>query len=93
MFSKVGKHYLMASPQVNDWYSGTMVFEISDLDSAELVRDGGMPRVITTVNGSAGSFNGAAGYFPEATGSGIIYSEAFLDEAPRFRIFMSHVNL
>ncbi|MBP7585274.1 MAG: hypothetical protein KBA61_14635 [Spirochaetes bacterium] len=65
----------------------------ADLDSAALVRDGGMPRVITTVNGSAGSFNGAAGYVQDATGSGIIYSEAFLDEMPRFRIFMSHVNL
>ncbi len=93
MFAKDGRYYLMATPQVGDWYSGTTVFEIADLDSAALVRDGGVPRVITTVNGSTGSFNGAAGYIPEASGSGIIYSEAFLDEAPRFRIFMSHVNL
>lgn len=93
MFTKGGKYYLMASPQANDWYSGTVVFEIADLDTAAVVRDGGMPRVLVRVNGSAGSFNGAAGYIPEATGSGIIYSEAFLNETPRFRIFMSRINI
>ncbi len=93
LFERGGRYFLIATPQVNDWYSGTSVFEISDLDTASLVRDGGIPRVITRVDGTAGSFNGAAGYIPEATGSGVIYSEAFLSETPRFRIFKSRIRL
>lgn len=94
MFEKNGKYYLMVSPQIGDFYKGTLIFEISDLNSASVVRDlNNKPVVVSSVFGTAGSFNGAAGYIKEATASGIIYSQAFIGETPRFRIFKSGINL
>jgi len=93
MFEKDGKYYLMVSPQIGDWYKGTLVFEISNLDNASVVRDSSnKPVVVSSVFGTAGSFNGASGYVKEAKASGIIYSQAFVGETPRFRIFESGVN-
>ena len=85
-------HYLLATPQTNDMYQGTFVFEIADLQTATLVRAGSVPTTILEVPPSTpGVFSGAAGYVSEATASGIIISEAVLTPPVFFRIFASRL--
>jgi hypothetical protein len=94
MFEKGGNYYLMVSPQTGHWYKGTLIFQISSLDSAALVRDtDSNPVIVSSVFGTSGSFNGAAGYVKEATASGIIYGQVFPNESSVFRMIQSGVNL
>lgn len=74
-------------------YSGCLIFRVSDLANAELERAGGVPVLVDRIDGTVGSFNGACGYDPQAMGSGIIYSEFFPSETPRFRMFPSGLTL
>jgi hypothetical protein len=76
-----------------DAYRGCLAFRVSDLGAAKVARDSGnSPVLVKRVAGTAGSFNGACGYDPHASGSGIIYSE-YVDAAPHFRLFASHQSL
>jgi hypothetical protein len=51
---------------------------------ASLVRDAdSKPVIVSSVSGTSGSFNGAAGYTKEATASGIIYGQVYPDDIKR----------
>jgi hypothetical protein len=86
--------YLIVTPYEPppDTYRGCLVFRISDITTATLVRSGGVPALVKRICGTSGSFNGACGYDASATGSGIIYSE-YNNTAPNFRLFASHITL
>jgi hypothetical protein len=90
-----GNDYLIVTPYEPpaDTYRGCLVFRISDLSTATLVRSGGIPTLVKRLSGSSGSFNGACGYDPTATGSGIIYSEYYGSGTPNFRMYASHITL
>jgi len=96
IYEKGGKFYLMVTPVIKDGsvdkYSGTVIFEITSLDSATIKRNTGIPEVINSVYGTADSFNGAAGYISQSTGSGILYSELSTSPSLEFKIFASMVN-
>lgn len=89
------KTYVVVSPTENpgDIYRGCLVFEVSDLPSATLVRSGGAPTLVSQVQGDEGTFNGACGYSPAATKAGIIYGQVFPAAPPEFRIFRTGVTL
>ncbi|MEW8296529.1 MAG: hypothetical protein AB2724_17380 [Candidatus Thiodiazotropha sp.] len=74
-------------------YNGCLVFRVSDLANASIERDAGIPVLVTRVDGSSGSFNGACGYDPRDTADGIIYSEFTPASSPRFHLFSSQVTL
>ncbi|MES9947226.1 MAG: hypothetical protein ABW080_19935 [Candidatus Thiodiazotropha sp.] len=74
-------------------YNGCLVFRISDLANAVVERSAGLPVLVTRVNGSSGSFNGACGYDLNDSVDGIIYSEFTPDSTPRFHLFSSQVAL
>ena len=86
--------YLIVTPTEppSDSYRGCLAFSVSNLATATLARTSGVPTLIKRISGTDGSFNGACGYDPGATGSGIIYSEANTN-APNFRMFGSHISL
>jgi len=81
--------HLIVTPQVSDLYLGTRVYRITDLDGAAIERVGGVPSAMLSFSGTAGSHNGAAGFEPEATACGILYSEAAFTLPIRFRIVRS----
>ncbi|MES9991896.1 MAG: hypothetical protein ABW098_08075 [Candidatus Thiodiazotropha sp.] len=74
-------------------YSGCLVFRVSDLANAVVERSGGEPVLVTRVDGSSGSFNGACGYNPQDAVDGIIYSELAPATSPRFHLFSSQIKL
>lgn len=85
--------YLIVTPTLVDFYHGCLVFQIADLDSATLVRNGSNNPVLQrTITGTSGSFNGACGYTPAASSSGVIYSE-LQGSVPQFRLYRSGVTL
>ncbi len=96
MVSVSGTDYLVVSPYEQqpapDTYRGCLAFLVSDLTTATLLRGAGAPTLVKRISGTKGSFNGACGYDPHATGSGILYSE-WSPTAPHFRVFGSHVGL
>jgi len=87
--------YLIVTPYEPppDSYRGCLAFSISNLSNATLARTGGAPTLIKRISGTSGSFNGACGYDPSASNSGIIYSEYSPSSTPNFRMFASHVTL
>lgn len=85
--------YLIVTPTSVDFYHGCLVFQIADLDGATLVRDvSNNPVLQRRLSGTAGSFNGACGYTPAASSSGVIYSQ-LQSSAPQFRLYQSGVTL
>ncbi|MBI5891671.1 MAG: hypothetical protein HZB47_13570 [Nitrosomonadales bacterium] len=94
MVTAGGNDYLIVTPYEPppDTYRGCLAFRISNLATATLYRSNGVPMPAKRISGSSGSFNGACGYDPGATGSGIIYSE-YNATAPNFRLFASHIAL
>lgn len=92
LYEQDGGVYLIATPQTNSFYEGTMIFRFTDLDAAQIGRSGGIPQVFFSHFGGAGSFNGAATYVPEATASGLIYSQAQAVAPIVFEIFRSRRN-
>jgi hypothetical protein len=95
LVSAGGNDFLTVTPTEppDDNYRGCLVFRVSDLTAATLNRTNNIPVLTKRVSGSNGSFNGACGYDPGATGSGIIYSEYNTAAAPHFRLFASHIPL
>jgi hypothetical protein len=61
-----------------------------NLDAAQLQTTGGQPELIGTVNGTAGSFNGACAYHASASTSGVLYSELTASATDKFRMYKSH---
>jgi hypothetical protein len=94
LVSAGGKNYLFVTPtkSPNDQYRGCLVFEVSSLDNAMLVRDTRSKPVVAKRIGGDSSFHGACGYTPVASASGIVYSR-FSTTAPQFRLYASGVNL
>jgi len=93
---KVGaKNYLIVTPTNNDGYRGCMVFEVANLASASLVRDGMSKAVLVksiNLNSTSDHF-GACGYHAGATASGVIHGEVRFSTIPNFRLFASRTNL
>jgi hypothetical protein len=91
-----GVDYLIATPYEQqpapDTYRGCLVFGIDSWSTASLSSNAGQPTVLKRIYGSAGSFNGACGYDPRATASGVLYNE-FSAATPQFHLFASHVVL
>jgi hypothetical protein len=87
-------NYLLVTPTEGDLYRGCLAFEIGNLDSATLVRDGSNVAVVRrSVRGTAGSFNGACGYDKGIGPLGVLYSELFPGAPPQFRIIGSGQSL
>ena len=90
-----GQNYLIATPRSstpdNGYYNGCKVFRFSDLDTATLQRTNGVPDVVATVNGDAGSFGGACTYLPSASRAGVIRGQIFPTATEKFRLLMSGV--
>jgi len=90
LFTQDGIIYLTVTPQNNDSYQGTLVFEVQDLETASLRRIEGKAATVLEIYGTSGTHNGAAGYHERATASGLIYSEVDTSVQPLFfRIFKS----
>ncbi len=92
LFEKAGQRFLVATPENGDYYLGAQVFAVSNLSNATLQRASGTPVVAFSHFGTAGSFNGAAAYIPQATASGLLYSEAVVTSVVEFRIYASRRN-
>ena len=89
--------FLIVTPvdvTVGNRYDGCRVYEFADIDSGELMRDGGGQLIeIQRVDGRAGTHQGACAAFSGLQG-GIIYSQFDPADAPEtFRIFKSRLNL
>jgi hypothetical protein len=98
LFESAGRIYLVATPVQTsgapwpDYYSGCRVYRFSNIDSAQLETSGSKPTLVGSVNGTAGSFNGACAHNASANMSGMLYSEAKTSVTDVFRIYMSHKN-
>lgn len=92
LVSANGSYYLLATPVKNTpmdgFYNGCMLFKFDNLEAASLQRSSGALSNILSVNGDAGSFNGACTYWPAASKAGIIYSQAVSD----FRLFSTGIT-
>ena len=53
---------------------------------------GSQPALIGSVNGTAGSFNGACAYHASANMSGMLFSEVNPSVTDMFQIYKSHIN-
>ena len=95
MFESGGNVYLVATPVQTsgapwpDYYSGCRVFQFSNIDAATL--QGSPPMLVGSVDGAAGSFNGACAYHASANMSGMLYSE-FNTSTLTFQIYKSHID-
>lgn len=89
-----GQDYLLVTPTIStsDLYRGCTAFKITNLDSAEIERDAGIPKASLVIE-PHGDFNGACGYVDALSGSGILISEAFAGETPIFRLFATNKRL
>lgn len=93
---KVGAHtYLIVTPTNNDNYRGCLVFEVADVATAALVRDGGgKATVVKAVATASGADHvGACGYDAGAPKAGVVDSEYRAGSLPNFRVFASHIDL
>lgn len=93
-------HYLIVTPTElvgsppDELYRGCLVFQIADLDTATLTLVSGNLVPVKSVAGTTGSFNGACGYTPAASASGIIYGQIQAQgSALQFGLYGSGVNL
>ncbi len=85
--------YLIVTPHSAARYQGTLVFEVTNLETATLKRVDGTPTSALEIYGVNGTHNGAAGYHEKATASGLIYSEVDIYQEPLFfRIFKSGIT-
>ena len=91
-----GNTYLLATPvdtRTGDRYNGCRVYELTDINSNQLRRNGGVPLEITRVDGDAGTHHGACAAIAGLDG-GILLSQFSPAATPQtFRIFKSQVAL
>ena len=92
LVSSNGNDYLIVTPTETDIYRGCVAYEITDLENAAIERSAGKP-VASLIIEENGDFNGACGYIPELTGSGIMISEAFFTGSPVFQLFTTGADL
>ena len=96
-------NYLIVTPTLTDAYRGCFVFQVANLDAVSpasiLERVGntlsGAPVLKKSLSGTPGSFNGACGYTPAASASGIIYGEIQILQGNvlQFGLYRSGVTL
>jgi hypothetical protein len=91
LYQTQSKTMLIATPQINDMYGGTFIFEVEDLETGTLKRTAGVPEIAFQHFGKPGSHNGASTFVPAATGSGLIFSEVELVAPIDFRILETHL--
>lgn len=97
MFESAGSIYLVATPVQTagapwpDYYSGCRIFRFANIDTALLQMSGSQPALIGSVDGTAGSFNGACAYHASANMSGMLFSELNTSTLV-FQMYMSHAN-
>ena len=94
LFSRDGKTYLMATRvSAKPWkgsYSGCDIFRFVNLETAALEKDHGRLRIVGQVQGTPGSFNGAAPFSLPLPPSAISTGEIrFVDKHPFFQIFQT----
>ena len=92
LYEQDGAYQLIVTPQLAEFYSGTLLFRILDLGAATIEREAGVPEPFFTHFGAESSFNGASTYVPEATASGLIYSQAQVVAPIVFEMFASRRN-
>jgi hypothetical protein len=101
LFASAGNMYLVVTgtnlvtppvgiPYVK--YSGCRVFRFANLETATLEPVGAQPTLVSSINGTAGSFNGACAYHASANMSGMLFSEINTSVTDAFQMFMSHIN-
>jgi len=92
LVSTSSSNWLIVTPTQGgaDVYRGCLVMRISSLDTATVTRSGGAPVVETSIAPS-GDFNGACGYAPGLTASGIIVSQAGFGAPPSFGLLATRV--
>ncbi|MBW8011622.1 MAG: hypothetical protein FVQ83_10345 [Chloroflexi bacterium] len=94
LFAKNEFIYLITTPTTSLIfpYRGCLIFRFDNLASASLESSAGVPIVFFSVFGEEQSFNGACGYSPGSTHSGVIYSQLSIDPRIEFRLFASGLN-
>ena len=73
-------------------YSGCRVFKFADIETAKLESIGVQPTLVGSVDGTAGSFNGACAYHVSASKSGMLFGEINTAVVDTFQMFRSHIN-
>ncbi|HHJ17284.1 MAG TPA: exo-alpha-sialidase [Gammaproteobacteria bacterium] len=96
LVEKNGKTYLAVTP-VNttsgERYDGCRVYEFSDINSVQLLRNNGILAEVARIDGDAGSHNGACGAYSGLDG-GVLYSQfGTAGTADAFKIYKSQVSL
>lgn len=82
MFEKNGAKYLIATPVSTTVYMGCAVFKITNLETASIQRNNGIPRMLKYIQGTVGTTRGACTYTEASTGSGVVLSQ-FVAGAPQ----------
>lgn len=88
--------YLVVTPWVDppQAYRGCLVFRVSDLASAGVEREDGVPVLVQRVSGVPGRFHGACGWSPSASASGMLLSQYEEGEpAAPYHMIATHVAL
>ncbi|OLS12237.1 MAG: hypothetical protein RBG13Loki_4150 [Promethearchaeota archaeon CR_4] len=60
LYQKDGNYYLIATPPINDFNNGTMIFEITDIENGLIKRSNDIPVILLNFSGKAGTHNGVA---------------------------------
>lgn len=94
LVSSAGQDYLIVTPVIksSDIYRGCVVYRITNIDQAAVERSAGALAPLWILP-AHGDFNGACGYTPGLSGSGIMISEAFFSQLPIFRMFTTGLTL
>lgn len=88
------RSYIVSSPVANvpvhGSYHGCRVFGFTDIAAGRLESDGTGPKILKTIEGEPGSFNGACTYSQAATASGFMYGQITFEAGrPHFQIFQT----
>ena len=93
---KNGKKYLMVTPvdtSLGDRYNGCRLYEFTDIDTNQLLRNVGQLVEVARVDGVAGTHNGACAAYSGLVG-GILFSQYDpASTAETFNIYKSQVDL
>lgn len=94
LFAVGDRLYIMSSPvsnvPVRGSYHGCRVFGFTDIAAGRLESDRTGPKILESIEGEAGSFNGACTYSQAVTTSGVMYGQIEFEAGrPYFRIFQT----
>jgi hypothetical protein len=77
-----------------DTYHGCFLYHFSNLDLGALERNYTGLKIVTTINGTTGSFNGACTYHADLKNAGAIYSQLDMaSKPPSFQIYATGERL